>query len=210
MTARIKLTKEEKNRVSVWLSVLGKVNRYCAVCAEQRGKLSVPPKGEDWGYYLIHGNRSSYLAPLVIEKGLLEAAIIGLSSIFSRIGYEGEGIANNHCENVQLVKKELIERTAMKLRCMTSDELESYMKRVVAIRNELVAHYDGSKADYSEGYFDKSANRETSADESPEIITMKIPSAIFSSEEIQRLKEICIRMQEALIELLVELDKNEL
>ena len=209
MTTHIKLTKEEKIRVSIWLSVLFKVNNYCAVCEEQKEKIQNPITEKDVGYYLIHGNRTTYLTPFVIEKGLLEAAIIGLSSIFSRIGFEGLGIAKNDCTNVIMVKKELIERTATKLGYMTSDDLDSYIKRVVAIRNQLVAHYDGSMADYCEEYFDKSADQEYKDNNPPEIIKMKAPYANFSDEEITELKEISIRMHEALIEFLVELDKNE-
>lgn len=209
MTVRIKLTKEEKTRVSIWLSVLFKVNNYCAVCEEQKDKIPSPLTEKDWGYYMIHGSRSTYLAPLVIEKGLLEAAIIGLSSIFSRIGFEGIGIAKNDCENVIMVKKELIERTATKLGYMTTDDLDLYIKRVVAIRNQLIAHYDGSTADYSEEYFDKSADQEYKNKTPPEITKMKAPFANFSREEITELKEITICMHEALIEFLVELDSNE-
>ena len=208
MTNKIELTKEEKNRVTIWLSVLFKVNEYCAVCEEQKDKIPNPITDEDWGYYMIHGNPSSYLAPLVIENGLLEAAIIGLSSIFNRIGYEGVGIAKNDCENVKKVKEELIEQTANKLGYMTFVELEAYLKNLCTIRNQLIAHYDGSAADYSEEYLDKSTNNESSVGQIPEIIKMKAPLVKFSSDEITKLKDITIRMHEALIELLVELDNN--
>lgn len=208
MGTHIVLTKEERNRVDIWSDVLSKVNNYCAVCAEQKDNIPVSSKEEDWEYYNIRGHKSYYTAPFIIKMGLIEAAIIGLGSIFNRSGCEGVGIAANYYENILKVKKELIERTAKKLGYMTDDELDSYIKRIVGLRNQLIAHYDGSTADYCEEYFDKTANYEYSVDKPPEIIKMKAPFVCFSSEEIIQLNKITICMHEALIDFFVEIDNT--
>lgn len=207
MDPRISLSKEEKNRVCVWLSVLADVNSCCAVCEEQKNKMPVLPKEEDWGYYYLHGRPSSYLSPIVIEDGLLFAAIIKVSSMFNT-GNSGVGIASNNCLNVKLVRDELLKRTANNLGYFSADELEAYIKRLVSLRNQLLAHYDGSEADYSEELEDVYGINGELIERRPFIMRMKSSHIRFSNEEIAELKNITIKMHEALIDILMELDNQ--
>lgn len=207
METSIVLSKEEKNRVCIWLTVLFKVNNYCAVCEEQESKKPHPHKEEDWGFYFFHGRPCYYSSPNIIIEGLTEAAIIGLSSIFN-YGDSGEGIAKNDCISLKLIRKEMLKRTAIKLGHDDISKIEAYIRNIVALRNQLIAHYDGSAADYSEDYFYKYDEQGSIIEKEPGITKMKVPGTRFSQDEIIELKDITIKMHEALIELLTELDNQ--
>lgn len=204
----VTLTNEEKNRICIWLSVLHKVNDYCAVCEEQQSKLTKVIENQDWGTYYVGGRSCSYLYPHVIEKGLLEAAIVGLGSIFNS-GDGGVGIAKNKSNGLEWIKDELIRRTALKLGYANPTCLYDYIQKFREYRDQIIAHYDGSKAEYEEDFFDVHDSDGNIVGKEPGIIKMRMPSISFSHEKIIELKEIALKIHESLLDLLNAIDNQE-
>jgi len=206
MEELIVLSKEERNRIGIWSFVMSKVNNYCAVCKNQDLSLLGTDFERDLGCYYLQGKKNHYSIQISIRWGLLEAAVIGFSSIF-KFGDQGEGIAKNNSEKVILIKREMIKRTAIKLG-YTQQKLKEYIDKIVKIRDRLIAHYDGSIAEYKEVYLDKSESQDSLLGSSPEIKKYMAPIVTFTNEEIGEFYEIAIAMHETLLDLYVELDKN--
>ncbi|MPN51815.1 hypothetical protein SDC9_199464 [bioreactor metagenome] len=149
----------------------------------------------------------SYIASFVIQKGLREAAVVGFSSIFNS-GDAGEGVARNRKnENVDLAREEIVKLTSHKLGCKEPDDLIEYIEEINALRNEVVAHYDGSKADYSEdNYCDLYDKEGNFVERYPTIIRTRMPSLCKLQVDIKRLKETSICLLESIKEFLIEND----
>lgn len=154
-----------------------------------------------FSFYYVSDIKISYIESFVIVKGLSEAALIGLCSVLFGSGYKGKGIAGD--KKLQKVRDEIIKRTASKLE-YDENAFREYIKNLKKIRDKIVAHYDGSKADYSEEMINQYDTNGNLIGKVPAISTMKMPSAHFSTDEIRMMKKTAIFLNYSLRNILLE------
>lgn len=193
---KISLSKEERTRADIWVSVLQKTCNNLAVCAKiYKEYESIFGKAfeDNFGEYHVGGQPISYHTSSVIEKALVEASLVGLFSVIYGSGREGEGVAANQTENLKKLEDLMIGRAASKLEYSSEQVFREYLRKQLCIRNEVVAHYDGSKASFN--------------DDDPLLVSMKMPSATFPPDEVLQLRDTAISLLESLQELLRELSE---
>lgn len=154
-----------------------------------------------FSFHYVGDIKISYIESFVIVKGLSEAALIGLCSVLFGSGYKGKGIAGD--KKLQKVRDEIIKRTASKLE-YDENAFREYIKNLKKIRDKSVAHYDGSKADYSEEMINQYDTNGNLIGKVPAISTMKMPSAHFSTDEIRMIKKTAIFLNYSLRNILLE------
>ncbi len=155
------LSKEEQSRACVWVSVLHKTCEYLVVCEKAYNNL----KEAKSDFYCVGDRKVTYFEPWTIEKGLSEAALIGLISVLHGSGKSGEGIASD--KDLENIRQEMIVCGSKKLGYNDVSEFNEYINSLRVIRDKLVAHYDGTYADYNEYYPEQIIDKSTKKDEKP-------------------------------------------
>ena len=196
------LSKEEQNRVGIWLSVLQKTCDYLVVCERAYDRL-IYLKGAESEYYYVGSRRVTYFEPWVVEKGLSEAALIGLISVVYGSGEEGVGISGDKDAVLIDLRKEVVSLASSKLGYNDVSEFEEYLIDLKKMRNRTIAHYNGKYADYKEYFFENDAVN-IGKGENPSMVGMKMASATFTFDEIVKLKISAFGLLESLREVLLE------
>ncbi len=197
------LSNEEENRVCVWLSVLQKTCDYLVVCEKAYDRL-ICLKGTECEYYYVGSSRVTYFEPWVVEKGLSEAALIGLISVLYGSGEEGVGISGDKNAVLIDLSKEVVSLASSKLGYNDIREFEEYLSNLKKMRNRTIAHYNGKYADYKEHFIENNTGNGGSIRENPSMVSMKMASAHFTYNEIKQLKKTAICLLESLREVLLE------
>ena len=179
-----------KMRLVIWLSLLSKACDYLVVCEKYYKKLLESEETITGGSYYINDNKRTYSDYWTIEKGLSEAAVIAIENVLSQSGYGNDNIAGNLADEIKTAREELLKRASIKLEFSDYEDFEKYRSSIENLRSKIIAHYDATAAEYREV---------------PEVIAqLKMPSAVFSLEEITKLKEYVIALLSSLKDILSE------
>jgi hypothetical protein len=201
METKKQLSLECKNRISLWMLMLEKTCSYLVIWENIWNNASNYSHELDGLYYA--GRPHRFKSEFAIEQGLLEAAVIWFCNIFGN-GKSGTGISDNYADDVKNVRKEMMEYTSQKLGYSNVEDFKSFVDKVKEVRHQLIAHYDGSKADYKLpdlNLVDQEGNivEVTAQDSSrPAMQEMKAPCVNLEFEEKKKIKESAICMLEYL------------
>jgi len=179
-----------KMRLAIWLSLLSKACDYLVVCEKYYKKLLESEETIVGGTYYINDSKRTYSDYWTIEKGLSEAAVIAIENVLSQSGYGNDNIAGNLADEIKAVREELLKRAVIKLEFSDYEDFEKYRSSIENLRCKIIAHYDATAAEYRR--------------ESEVVSHMKMPSAVFSLEEITKLKEYASALLSALKDILSE------
>lgn len=174
---QLNLSKETKNRIFLWHHMIHKAYNYLIV--DNTIELSESDYLDT--SYDIDIKTHRITSKDCIKDALKESAIIWFCNIFTT-GNDGVGIADNK-KNVEIsdFREKMKDYVVSKLSWERS-KLDVFIKKVKDNRNKLIAHYDGSFANYQEI--------------APGQEQMKAPVVTLDYCEIQELREILKYMSE--------------
>ncbi len=197
------LSQKAQTRTAIWISVLQKTCNYLVVCEKAYLRLQ-KLKGIECDSYSVGGIEYTYFEPFVIEKGLSEAALIGLRSVLFVSGYGGEGISGNNNPEISSLRKEMFDFAYSKLGYKDVSEFEEYINHLITVCDKQIAHYDGGYADYKEYFEGQDNDGGKATGKTPFMISLKMPSATFTYDQVLKLKTTAFVLLESLNEVLAK------
>lgn len=178
------LSKEAANRVMLWEEALENALNYLKAGDHLVNK---PDAMGDRIEYEIAGLPGIHMmvVPHIARAGLTEAAVVLTRQVFSQ-GAEGPGIAANLGNPEVDAFRDKMERELPNRLGWTEAEYQATRRLIRNRRNEQLAHYDGSAAEYVEV--------------SPELTTLKMVGANLNPEERQKLESMATAMLQFIFE----------
>ncbi len=142
----IELTEEIRNRLRVWSFALHR--SYSYIMTEEYMNKNKDEINNDLNYSVSIDDCYTHVSYAACGA-LIESAIVLFYQVFTT-GSEGPGIAGNRGNSVIDQIRELIISSSLSILKWSQEEFDEFMKQIRDMRNQVIAHYDGSKAGYEE------------------------------------------------------------
>lgn len=197
-----------KNRIHVWMQLLEKTCSYLIVWEKIWNNISNVPYEFDC-LYCTSKEQRRFRSEYIIEQSLLESAVIAFCNVFTA-GKAGTGVADNYDNDIISTRRNMLDYASKNLGYPNANDFDSFINKVKAVRHQLLAHYDGSKADYhlpDLDLIDNEGNRNGNFTQNPlqPIIQMqKLPVVDLEFDEKKKLREVSLYMLEYLDILLLD------
>ena len=163
-------------RLISWQTVLSKALGYIGI-----GNYLCKQNPSEVATVEAAGRSHKTFFALEAEQGLHLAAVVLFRQVFSNgRGSPASGIANNYDDEIERIRERMEQHTVTALALPQAD-YDSLMANVASQRNELLAHYDGDKADFRRPI--------------PEITAMKIAGSVrLMPDDVEILAKVILTM----------------